>query len=96
MIMLPIMWLLLGVVFFKQKRRTTDEVYKAVYTLTAVGAFALGCSGLLNMFLKDYAVEHGFYILLNFVRTVLVGFFIGVVIVWGFVEHKLKQDSKKT
>ncbi len=82
--------------FFKQKRRTTDEVYKAVYILTAAGAFALGCSGLLNMFLKDYAVEHGFYVLLNLVKTVLIGFFIGVFVVWGFVEHKRKQDSRKT
>jgi hypothetical protein len=90
------MWFLLGVYFFQRKHRTTDGVYKAVYTLTAVGAFALGCSGLLNTFLKDYAVEHGFYILLNLVKTLLIGFFIGVFILWGFVEHKLRRDYKKT
>jgi len=95
MILLPIMWFLLGVIFFKQKRRTTDEVYKAVYILTAVGAFALGCSGLLNLFLKDYAVEHGFFILLNLIKTVLIGFFIGVFIVMSLIEHKHKRDSKK-
>ena len=68
MIVLPIIWFLLGVYFFQRKHRTTDGVYKAVYTLTAVGAFALGCSGLLNIFLKDYAVEHGLFPLQILIR----------------------------
>jgi hypothetical protein len=89
------MWFLLSVYFFQRKRRTTDEVYRAVYILTAAGAFAMGFSGLLNLFVENYARDHGFYAQLIWIKSLLTGFFIGVFIVWGFVEHKLKQDSKK-
>jgi ABC-type uncharacterized transport system permease subunit len=95
MIMLPILWFLLGVIFFKQKRRMTDEVYKAVYTLTATGAVALGCSGLLNLFLEGYAKEHGFYTQLIWIKTLAIGFFVGVFILMALIENKLKRDSKR-
>jgi hypothetical protein len=73
----------------------TDEVYKAVCILTGAGSFALGCSGLLNLFLEGYAKEHDFYARLIWIKTLEIGFFVGVFIPQALIENKLKRDSKR-